>query len=256
MLIKLALLEVHVVHHCNLNCAGCAHYAPLADGDWELSVNDLRLGLTALRVAGLEPSTIRLFGGEPTLHSALGDLLVLTREMLPSVEILLMTNGLRRREWWFSLTQILLENCVKVEITGYPNVPADATVNFLQAVGVRAEVYSVDKHLRHHAITADHRHVAADEQCVMRAGTDVSTQLVCAPVPTLWSCPVVAYSWIARRVFSDFPVPGDDCRVVLDHRVTEEELARLAQPTSFCAHCVVGQEHLPWTVSTRSRREW
>ncbi len=53
MLIKLALLEVHVVHHCNLNCAGCAHYAPLADGDWELSVNDLRLGLTALRVAGL-----------------------------------------------------------------------------------------------------------------------------------------------------------------------------------------------------------
>ena len=32
------VLEVHVVNHCNLNCAGCNHFAPLAD-PWYIDVD-------------------------------------------------------------------------------------------------------------------------------------------------------------------------------------------------------------------------
>ncbi len=252
---SLPLVEVHVVHHCNLNCAGCAHFAPLADGDWFLTAQQLRLGLTALKAAGVDVEMLRLFGGEPTLHPALGELLVVARDALPGVELRVMTNGTMYRDSWLPLLRFFKQCNAKVEITRYPTVQVQSLVNLFHDVNVPVLIYHDAKQLRHHTISDNCRLVDDNEQCIMR-DEQVSVQLVCTPKPTLWSCPVPAYSWIARQVFSDFPVPGDDCYVLLDHVVTADELARFAKPTSFCAHCTVGLENLPWTVSKRDRLEW
>lgn len=253
-MITLPLVEVHVVHHCNLNCAGCAHFAPLADDNWELSTAQLATGLNALLSAGVEPSAVRLFGGEPTLHSSLSDLFAVVRNLLPAVRLTVMSNGVNAKQQLMPLVVALKKNDVIVEFTQYPHVDLGMVTKMLRSVDVDVLIFSSNKKLRHHRILQEHND-KLNSDCIMRAGS-ASVQLVCTPVPSLWSCPVTAYSWVARKVFTDFPVPGDDCRVLLDHVVTNDELNKLVQPTSFCNCCAVGPENIPWHVSTCSRGEW
>ena len=64
-------LELHVTDHCNLNCKGCSHYAPIADGFY-ISLEELEEYYNIIKSRGLIFfSTLRLMGGEPLLHHIL-----------------------------------------------------------------------------------------------------------------------------------------------------------------------------------------
>ena len=63
-------LDIHVVDHCNLRCAGCLHFAPLATEHFiDLAAYDRDLEMLAA-VEGIEGyfDCICLMGGEPLLH--------------------------------------------------------------------------------------------------------------------------------------------------------------------------------------------
>jgi len=34
-------VEMHIVNHCNLNCAGCNHFSPLAE-PWFIEIEDFK----------------------------------------------------------------------------------------------------------------------------------------------------------------------------------------------------------------------
>ena len=83
-----------------------------------------------------------------------------------------------------------------------------------------------------------------------------STQLTLDPV-RLWSCPVQAYSFIAREYFKDFPGVNEDCYVDLEGGdIDPERIRRLQGHASFCAHCAVSEENIPWCKSRKERGEW
>ena len=89
-------LDVQVCDHCNLRCAGCLHFAPLAPerfldlGEYE---RDLRR-LAAIEGFGGYFESIVLMGGEPLLHPQVADVVSVTRAILPDENITLCTNGL------------------------------------------------------------------------------------------------------------------------------------------------------------------
>ena len=63
-------LEFEVTHHCNLNCRGCNHFAPLSEkkfGDLEQFVKDLERIHQMVDQIG----HIQLPGGEPLLNPEL-----------------------------------------------------------------------------------------------------------------------------------------------------------------------------------------
>ena len=64
------MLDVQVCDHCNLRCAGCLHFAPLAE-EHCLDVEAYERDLSCLAsVDGIEGyfGSIALMGGEPLLH--------------------------------------------------------------------------------------------------------------------------------------------------------------------------------------------
>jgi hypothetical protein len=84
-------LEVNVVDHCNLRCANCDHFSPIATPDF-LDPPELREDLAALADV-LMLRELQFVGGEPLLHPRLLDLIEVARNSGLARQITLITNG-------------------------------------------------------------------------------------------------------------------------------------------------------------------
>lgn len=105
-------LEHHIVDHCNLNCAGCSHFSPLAS-EWYESLEDFRKDFTELaNKTNTQVKTIRIMGGEPLLHPQVTDFLITARQLFPVSEIQLVTNGILLS----SLKNTLVDICNQYKI--------------------------------------------------------------------------------------------------------------------------------------------
>ncbi len=90
---NLEILEIHLVNHCNLNCANCNHFSPLAE-KWYIDINDFTNQLKLLVKNYPKISILRLLGGEPCLHPQVVQLCKIARQIMPIGTIIeLITNG-------------------------------------------------------------------------------------------------------------------------------------------------------------------
>jgi hypothetical protein len=114
-------VEVQLVEHCNLNCAHCFHFSPLAEKEFldiKLFENDLeRFSYLTNKKLGL----FTLLGGEPLLHPQVAEFMDLTRKYFNTVtRILLVTNGIllykQQKEFWESAKN----NGVIIGVSSYP----------------------------------------------------------------------------------------------------------------------------------------
>lgn len=86
-------VEMHIVNHCNLNCAGCNHFSPLAE-PWFIDVQDFELQISTLVKNIPTVKELILLGGEPTLHPQLLELCTIARQYIPNDRIVILSNGL------------------------------------------------------------------------------------------------------------------------------------------------------------------
>lgn len=112
-------IETHIVDHCNLKCRGCSHFSGLATpyykplNDYEVEMRQLSL-ITNKRVR-----TIRIMGGEPLLHPDVVKFCTITRELFPSSEIVLVSNGILLGKLSDEDIQILNDNDIALCISDY-----------------------------------------------------------------------------------------------------------------------------------------
>lgn len=113
--------EVHLVEHCNLGCASCTHFSPVAEPEYleeSVLIGDL---LRMRKLFGKNyPFYVRLLGGEPLLHPQINDLLQKTRESLPKARIELVTNGLRLLDMPDVFFRTVAEDSIVVYVSRYP----------------------------------------------------------------------------------------------------------------------------------------
>lgn len=86
-------LEIPLVHHCNLNCASCMYFAPIAQSYHlppEILKKDL-IQMSYLTNGNIEE--IAFIGGEPFLHDNLCGIFRIAREIFPKSKIEIYTNG-------------------------------------------------------------------------------------------------------------------------------------------------------------------
>ena len=90
----LGTVDIHITNHCNLNCKGCDHFAPLAD-EWFANIEDFTRLLRRLKqILKNKPFYgISLMGGEPLLHPDVMSYVRKTRESFPDIVVKLITNG-------------------------------------------------------------------------------------------------------------------------------------------------------------------
>ena len=89
-------IEYSITDQCNLNCAYCCHYAPIAE-PYKVDINQFTRDmyeLARLTEKGKYLGTLGILGGEPLIHPQFIELCITAREYLPYSRIRVTTNGL------------------------------------------------------------------------------------------------------------------------------------------------------------------
>jgi len=87
-------IETNIVMHCNLNCRGCNHFAPLYSENEDMIDFD-RWTKAVDRIAEMfEIKKFGILGGEPLLHPRWLDFLRYLRNKLPNALLTFRTNGI------------------------------------------------------------------------------------------------------------------------------------------------------------------
>lgn len=114
--VKLKYIEHHLVDHCNLNCAGCTHFSPLAE-PWFEDLEDFKRDFMQLsKMFNIE--TVRLMGGEPLLHPQIKEFITYARQMFPLAHIEVVTNGILLKQDK-SLIDVINYNNITVGVSDY-----------------------------------------------------------------------------------------------------------------------------------------
>lgn len=257
------ILDVHVVDHCNLNCASCNHFAPIAQKRF-LSLDGFERDLALLaRIDGIDSffDSVYLMGGEPLLHPQIADIVMLTRRYLPTTNLYVATNGLclasMPSEFWLACEQAR----VTVSLTRYP---IDVDYNGLQALaeqhGVRAQA---------------HGKVVAGRQTFSFRRTPMDSSGVHDPSRNYIHCPSGGYCLQLRdgRIYpchraaymetlnkwfaTSFSHDANDYLELQDVSSLDEIDAFRRTPKPVCRYCAPDEtEVLPWARSQRIWGEW
>ena len=75
MLPQIYYIETDIIDACNLNCAGCSHFAPLAKCRNEVSLEDYTKDVRRIGVLFPFIFIFRILGGEPLLHPQLAEII-------------------------------------------------------------------------------------------------------------------------------------------------------------------------------------
>ena len=115
----LAYLEFHLADHCNLNCAGCLHYAPFADRRFA-DLETVRKDFARLKTLFANIRHVRIMGGEPLLHPDVVSFARIVREAFPRSRVCIVSNGLLLKS--FDGLSELAKLRVGIDWTKYPPV--------------------------------------------------------------------------------------------------------------------------------------
>ena len=141
----LSQVEFHLVDHCNLNCAHCDHFTPLAKeyfADIEDIVNDFK----KLKKIFDNIGKIYIVGGEPLLHPDLLKIFSPLRTLYPKSEIIIITNGIlldkQKDEFW----EKLKEYDIALSMTHYPlNIDYLGYIEKCKNLGIKAYYFSLNR---------------------------------------------------------------------------------------------------------------
>ena len=124
-------LEFHLADQCNLNCAGCLHYAPFAEKRFA-DIETVRRDFARLKELFANIRHIRIMGGEPLLHPDVVGFAQVVREAFPRSKICVVTNGLLLES--FKGLPELARLKVGVDWTKYPPMaPRESAIRSLCA---------------------------------------------------------------------------------------------------------------------------
>ena len=133
-------LEYHITDHCNLNCAGCSHFSPLAK-PWFVTFDQFKKDWDEVKENGLHIKRIRILGGEPLLHEQLGEMLTYLRELFPKENINVVTNGILLQKRKEELLPIFVENNISLTLSIYPSL----NINYQEVLMGFPKVEAYDK---------------------------------------------------------------------------------------------------------------
>lgn len=119
--LRLPQLDLNLTEHCNLNCAGCNHFCPLAD-KWFYSPMKAESELAQLKKYVGNVDRIFIVGGEPLLNPQVEDFFCIVHKFFPNAVQTLWTNGTLLKRMPESFWEKCREYQVDVRFTNYPQL--------------------------------------------------------------------------------------------------------------------------------------
>jgi hypothetical protein len=260
---KALKFEIHLAEHCNLNCASCNHFSPLA-GEEYLDVDSYRNDCA--RIAELTNGhieMIRLMGGEPLLHPQLIEIMKISRQFFDNGTLIeIVTNGIllpkQPAEFWAQCK----ENAVRIFISKYPiklNLDLIETVSKQYCVPI---IYSNN---------IDKSNNWRSEPLDLSGSQNIKTNFFvcykgnnCIQLKNgkLFTCQQAAYINHFNNHFNTrLEITKKDYISIYGDVSITEILRFLAKPIPFCRYCLIGDNYKPrnnqqWRISEQDITEW
>lgn len=262
-LLSAPTLDVDVVSHCNLNCASCYHFSPIARPRF-LSRQSYERDLELLaRVEGADAyfRGIFLMGGEPLLHPELPELVLATRRHLPTAKLRITSNGLLLRSMGPEFWDALRGAGCKLILTPYPiGLDYEGLIALARSHGVEAgmaggsaEGDAVSRFLR----------TPLDEEGLQdRTASFNSCPLggCCLQLldGKIFPCNRGALLGIVNERFGTEFTHDPDDYLELSALCSVEDIDRMRRRAHpMCRYCATSlDERIAWQRSTATREEW
>ena len=259
MLFRPCNLEIHLSDHCNLNCAGCSHYSPLAEPTF-CDIVQLEESLSKLAAYAKAFRTIRLLGGEPLLNPNVSDIAKMVREYFPHNDIELVTNCLLlMRSHADHIDETFWESCrtnhIAIGATVYPTgLDYDVLKRACKEKGIQFRIYgdrSVPSCFEVYALDPDKK------GCKLNYYRCHEMDFLQLAGGKIYSCPQCAYVGALNKAFGyDFKHHKGDYLEVdkIDSLQSIRRFRLRAKP--FCKYCIFPRRKVDWRPSKRSADEW
>lgn len=251
--------EVNINKHCNLNCKGCDHFAPLSDVDcMDLNVYTKDMQRMSVLFNG-EAYQIHLLGGEPLLNPDLLQYIKVARECFATAEICLDTNGVlldrMNDEFW--------EVCKFCKITILPTrypikLDYDALEALVRSHGIGYRYLGSSESGRtlwHFPLDLEGKQIPTEMFLQCRNANECLT----LENGRLYTCSIAPNVTIFNRYYNQkIELTEMDGVDIYKVNSGDEVLEAMAKPMPFCRYCDVNNrtyDH-PWEVSRKDIKEW
>lgn len=244
-------LEHHIVDHCNLNCAGCSHFSPLAE-QWFEDLESFKRDFHQLyNVTKGQIKMIRLMGGEPLLHPQFDEFVAFTCKLFDKSQVQIVTNGILIEKVYDQLKNLSdTYSNFSICISTYGLKLNEERIRHLPRVrrDNKNELYNIGLTLEDELNPK-----TAFNHCDLHVNHWYYFQNGC-----FYPCCISAnIDYFINYYQVDLP-DVDDCISVYDHTVQEIE-DFLNKPIPLCAHCntIYRQKNYhPFSVSKKEIKEW
>ena len=248
-----SIIELHLVDHCNLNCAGCSHFAPLVPGEVFSDLDIFKRDLSRLSQVFTDVYEIRLMGGEPLLHPKVNQFIEFSRQTFPLANISVSTNGVllqkMPREFW----QVCNANNALVKLTNYPiNLNFQAIQKIAQNNHVRIKLPKrVNTFFQFINIAGDSDSNNSFRNCRAMYTTPFLRD------GKLYSCSFAPHVHLFNDYFhKNIPVTHNDSINLLDNVTAQDVITFLNNPIPLCKWCKTRRPYVKWDRSKEDINEW
>lgn len=257
-------LDVHLADHCNLNCAGCLHYSPVAEHrllDLDSYESDLK---RLLEVPGIDDGffeEVLLMGGEPLLHPEVARAITITSSYFKNTPVGLSTNGLLLSRMGEDFWKACRDAKLTIGISPYPiALGYEALAQLVRDNGVEArllgDVTGNDKGKQvSWRLALDETGSQNPTRSFALCQLDFTMQLRDGRI---YPCNCGCYRAALNRHFgTDFRHEAGDYLEIGDLTGTDQLYELRSKPLPMCRYCNWEQARVvPWSRSHKAREEW
>lgn len=250
-------LDLPITDRCNLGCASCSHFAPLANDSPLIPVDDIEASLTLLsEKCQSSVGEIFILGGEPLLHPELSKIIDITRRLYLYSRIFLVSNMILFEKRWEEIADSLIRNEIIVGFSKYGKVNEKEVVNGIKLCmenGIQIVPFGSDPAQFNSYMKSEE----ASHNAIMKQNCDMKT-CVTLRGNYLYMCSPVTYLEYPNRAFGMNLKASKYDRIDIRDIDNEDEVLALSElPNPFCRHCDVEHNHkIAWRLSQKDRSEW
>lgn len=254
---SIKLIELHIVDHCNLNCMGCHHFAPLAPESY-LSLSEFKSDLTRLyELTNGDVGIFNILGGEPLLHPQCAEFLETARKIFPKSKIRLVTNGILLPEQPDSFYEKCAQNNILIQPTNYNlDINWELVKEKCKKFGVFCEFYLNNAIMYKDSIDLSASQDPADSYLHCQLGWHEYFYLDHGKI---YHCSKEAYMRFFKDYFKqNIVIPETDYIDIYKVNNIHEIFDFMTRPPKFCSHCIKTRPSMQYKrqPSKREISEW
>ncbi len=259
---SLPRIDFLISHHCNLNCASCDHFAPIAP-KYFLPIEIFQKDIKQIKkITKGQVKTIGLLGGEPLLNKDIEKYINIARNYFKKSKIILETNGILLNQMNDSFWKTCAKNKAIVQFTYYPLYKKffDPKLSFK-----KAEMHNVT------LIPSGSRYCfnlaclnKNKNQNLEKTYINCDCKSYCSILNNgiLYPCQIIGgVNLFFNKYFKNYaiPVAKDDYIDIFKIKSLDEILEFYKKPKEFCRYCGFKfnsfQKNI-WKLSNKDASEW